>query len=82
MTSKLPMHLTEQVVFDIFYSTCVALLQLHTMETPIIHRDIKVRIKIRKSNNYTITLHRLKHYRFRISIQIDLNQFGILIGSS
>ncbi|KAI6661558.1 hypothetical protein LOD99_13431 [Oopsacas minuta] len=42
MTSKLPMHLTEQIVFEIFHSTCVALLQLHSMETPIIHRDIKI----------------------------------------
>nr|XP_020007546.1 BMP-2-inducible protein kinase-like [Castor canadensis] len=44
MNKKLQTGFTEAEVLQIFCDTCEAVARLHQCKTPIIHRDLKVRI--------------------------------------
>lgn len=52
--------LDPEVVLRVFYQACRAVQHLHSQETPINHRDIKVRNKVTSNRKYLTILFRFR----------------------
>lgn len=58
MNERLQVGFTEQEVLAIFCDVCEAVSRLHHCQTPIIHRDLKVRPTLRRFQRWRTSLWR------------------------